>query len=355
MFAIAGGGTGGHISPAIGIALKLGPLSGGEAAFHFVATPRPVDERMYSPWRDRTTVLDPPRVDTGVAGLLSVPFRSVSTLLSARRLLKSLSCEAVLATGGYSSFFCAMAGRSLGLRVLLHESNAVPGRANRAAARFADTVLTGFEASARWFGRKAVRVGNPVRESLVRLERDSSVRSLGLDPARPVVLFLGGSQGARAVNSLAMGGHDGLQVVLQCGERDLERCRALTAGESGIHLTAFADDPSILYSAADLCVARAGAMTLAELCFFRLPSVLVPYPHAADDHQTANAAEAAAAGGAVVMPEAGLSAETLWDGVRRLVGDRGALRRMSDGIAGLFPADSAERAARLLLGEGAAS
>lgn len=349
-FLLAGGGTGGHISPALAVAEALENRLGWSVSIHFAATQRPVDRRMYSGMGERVHFLDPPRIDRGPAGLLGFPFGAVRAWSAARRMIRSVSPGVILCTGGYSSVFCAAAGRSMGIPVLIHESNAIPGRANRCSARFASGILLGFGNAARDFpGGRTCVVGNPVRSSLSHIPKAEAVSRIGLDPGRPVVLLLGGSQGARTVNELALSAPSGVQIVLQCGERDLERMAGLLSGRAGTVVRAFEDDPSVLYSCATVAVARAGAMTLAELCRFRLPCVLVPLPNVSRDHQTANAREAEAAGGARVFAQEGLDPEGLWTCVERLLADREAIESMSAGMAGLFPADSADRIAEALM------
>ncbi len=354
VFLFAGGGTGGHISPAIAVAEAVEARLGSSVEVHFAATPRPVDRRMYGGYGERVHYLDPPRIDGGLRGVLRFATGAARAFGAARKLIRELGPEAILCTGGYSSFFCAAVGRTLGVPVLLHESNAIPGRANRAAARFADGVLLGFRRAAAFFGKGTATVtGNPVRSCLKALPAGEAAVRIGLEETQePVILFLGGSQGARALNDLALSAPEGIRIVLQCGERDMERMNAVAAGRRGFVVRAFEDDPSALYSCASLAVARAGAMTLAELCRFSLPSILIPYPSAALDHQTANAEAAAETGGALIVRESGLDTRAFWELVSGLLADRSRLASMSAGMGVLFPPDSAGTVAGLLIEAG---
>ncbi len=347
---IAGGGTGGHIAPAIAVAEALEAVEPSAGVF-FVRTPRPVDGIMYAPFGDSALVLDSPRVDRGPLSVLLLPFTSSGALAKALGIVRKTCPDAIFVTGGYASFFCAAAGWLRRVPVLLHESNALPGRANRAASRFARRVLVGFECAAASFGRKAVAAGNPVRKSLVRIERAEAKSSLGLDPHSPAVLVLGGSQGARTLNDIALAAPEGMQVALQCGERDLERVAAASSGRRGFHVTAFEQDPSVLYSAADFAVARAGAMTMTELSHYAIPCVLIPYPLASDDHQTPNAMAAAATGGALVFQEREVHAGSLWERILSILTDARLLSSMSGAISRLFRPGSAEAIARMILAE----
>jgi UDP-N-acetylglucosamine--N-acetylmuramyl-(pentapeptide) pyrophosphoryl-undecaprenol N-acetylglucosamine transferase len=352
---LAGGGTGGHIAPALAVAEALERDFPGVEIL-FAATPRPVDAAMYAAQASRLRILDPPRLDGGMAAKLLLPLRASSALSAAHRVVSGFRPDAVLATGGYSSFFCVLAGWLDGVPVLVHESNAVPGMANRRAARFARKALVGFESASSAFGRKAIFTGNPVRPSLVPVDAGAARASMGLDPAVPVVLVLGGSQGASALNDLALAGAGGeVQIILQCGERDAARVSTRSSGLGSFVVTPFATDPAPLYSAADFCVARAGAMTIAELSRFGLPCILVPYPHAAGDHQTANAAEVERAGGGLLRPEASLDAVALWAEIGSIISDRGRLASMSSAMKAMSPGDPAGLVAKLLVGEAGGS
>ena len=194
-----------------------------------------------------------------------------------------------------------------------------------------------------------VNTGNPVRSSLRRIPRTEAREELGIPVEGHCVLFLGGSQGAGALNAMALQAPQGVQVLLQCGSRNEESVRAAAAGSDGISVTGFVDDPSVLYSAADLAVARAGSMTIAELSWFRLPSVLVPYPLAADGHQLINASEVAAGGGALVMEQEGLEPDILWSSLTGLLEDGDLRSRMSLSLERMMPGNPADLIAGMLL------
>ena len=343
----AAGGTGGHISPALAVAAALEEMT--EVEPRFIATCRPVDRRMYAHLEERVYYLDSPRIDKGgLPGRLLLPLRALSVLRLARRILSEEGADVLLGTGGYSSFYSMAAARSLGITALLHESNTYAGRSNRLASRFADLTLTGFRSAESGLAGPVEWTGNPVRPSLSRQNPLEARRSLGIPIDRQVVLFLGGSQGAAALNDIALQAPDEVFVILQCGERDLLRARKLAAGRDDVLLLPFVDDPSPLYSAADLAVARAGAMTTAELCWFRLPSILVPYPYAAGDHQRGNALELSSTGGARVVSQESAKTE-VWDVAEGLLADADARSGMSRALAGLMPENPAHRIARRLL------
>jgi len=346
--AIAGGGTGGHISPAIAVAESISAEEP-SAVIDFLGTPRPVDARMYSRFGSHFHVLHPPRMDRGSGGALLLPFRAVASFREARSLLRRLGSDALFATGGYPSFFPVLAARTLGIPAIIHESNSVPGKANRMSARFATEILTGFHTAGAAFHRPVTFTGNPVRPSLTRMDRGVAKTRLGLPEEAGTVLFLGGSQGALALNGMVPQTPPGMSVILQCGAGDLENMRASCGAMPGVQIVGFMDDPSVLYSAADLAVARAGAMTIAELAWYRLPSVLVPYPSAAGDHQRINATEASSAGGAVLLSQDRMEGE-LWPLVTALLEDRNGLAAMSERLAEGMPGNPAAAIAARVIG-----
>ena len=337
---IAGGGTGGHISPAIAVAEAIWEKYP-DTGIDFIATPRPVDSRMYHRFGDAVHVLNPPRIDRGISDIALLPFRAFREFLKARKLIRKLGTSVLFATGGYPCFFSVAAAHSLGIPSIIHESNSIPGRANRLASRFADTVLTGFHSTASGFRNESVYTGNPVRLSLQRYEKEYAREKLDIPNGLPVVLFLGGSQGARAINDTALKAKDNVQVILQCGSRDRDRVLEESSDKPWIQIIDFADDPAILYSAADIAVARSGAMTVAELAWYRIPAVYIPYPFAADDHQRWNAQEIADQDGALVFNQDSTDTVTLWEAISGLLENDTAVRRMKESLEKAMPENPA--------------
>ncbi|MCD4848220.1 MAG: UDP-N-acetylglucosamine--N-acetylmuramyl-(pentapeptide) pyrophosphoryl-undecaprenol N-acetylglucosamine transferase [Candidatus Aegiribacteria sp.] len=347
--AIAGGGTGGHISPAIAVAeiiFKEFP----EVTVDFIATPRPVDRRMYRQFESMVHTLDPPRIDRGFSEKLLFPIRAIRSFIRIRRLLRELDSSALLSTGGYSSFFPVVAARSLGIPSVIHESNSIPGRANRLAATFANKILIGFESASSYFKKKpVVLTGNPVRPTLERIEKREARNQLGIPPESTVILLLGGSQGAKAINDIAVKVPEGVYSLLQCGSRDKDRVIRESRGNNRITVVDFTDNPALLYSAADIAVARSGAMTTAELSWFRIPSIYIPYPYAADNHQKWNAASIAEKGGAIEIDQDGLEPDDVWKMITGLLGNPSSMDKMKIALAEMMPVNPAAVIARNIL------
>ncbi len=245
---------------------------------------------------------------------LLFPVKVIVSMVQSFVILLRFKPGVVIGTGGYVCGPPVFAATLLGIPTLLQEQNSYPGFTTRLLARRVREVHIAFEATRKFLGRKqgVYLSGNPIRATVGTVERSESLRRLGLGSSRATVLVVGGSQGAASINDALLASPDLLsrsdvQVLWLTGASELARVQrqvaAMGAGE-GVHLHGFLDDMPRAYAAADLVVCRAGASTLAEILCAGLPSVLVPYPHAAADHQTLNARTIADAGAAVLIPDA---------------------------------------------------
>jgi len=353
---IACGGTGGHLFPGIAVGEVLAArghrvtllisekkIDAIAASGHpglrfekmpFLAMPRPWSPRM-------------PRFLLGL-------WRGIR---DCRRLIREERIDAVLGMGGFTSFAPLYAGRRERCRTFIHESNAVPGKANRLNARYADTVLCGLAPCAGHFARhRDVRVtGTPVRAAMQTASSEDPHAFFKLDPKRKTLLVMGGSQGARGVNravSLCLDAFAsmGLQVLHIAGPGDYEEVRDTYARHPQLaqHVAAFCHRMDLAWRVADLAIARSGASTMAELASFGVPSLLIPYPHAADDHQTRNAEVFAAAGAARLLPESELTPEGLAQAVREILLDPTRESAMRQAARAQNTPDCAERLADLI-------
>ncbi len=282
--------------------------------------------------------------------------------LQARRLLRRIAPATVVGFGGYASLPTMLAAAHLKRRVVLHEQNAVLGRANRLLAPRVQAIATSFPEvrGLREADRaKVVLTGNPVRGAFVAVGRKPYAVADERGPLR--LLVTGGSQGARVFNDLIPQAvarlpeevRRRLQVQQQVRGGDLEPVRGAYAGTGAqVDLRAFFEDMPECLQAAHLVVCRAGASTVTELAAAGRPAILVPYPFAADDHQTANAEAFAEAGGGWVMPQDALSAEALGDRLAELFADSSTLTRAADAARAFALPDSARRLAELAIGDG---
>jgi len=328
---IAGGGTGGHIAPAIAVG------EAAEACFRvsYLSTPRPVDKMMYAQVDNTVHVLDPPRIDRGMKALL--PFTALRALHRARTLLRQIKADAVFGTGGYSSFYAILAAKTLGIPAAIFDSNAIPGKSNRFASRFCRLAFTGLPGGEKGLKCPFVHTGVPVSERMKKVPACAARESLGIPVDRSVVLFLGGSQGAKAINELAISMKEDVTVLLQCGTAEYDKIKNTANMGKNIIIKPFLDDLSLWYSAAELAVARAGGQTIAELAAFSLPAVLVPFPYAAENHQAANAAAVERAGGAILRLQQDIDAAGFGEYLLRLISSGNELKKMSAAIGSMFP------------------
>ena len=348
---IACGGTGGHLFPGIAVAEVL--RERGHEVLLFVSE-KEIDSLALSTrsqfrFEKLPTVGFPSLYSPRIFGFLR---RFTESLSLCRSIYRKFKPQVVLGMGGFTSTAPILAGRMRGISTLVHESNAIPGKANRLAAKIVGAVLLGFKEAAQFFpGVKTEITGTPIRTELKRLDRQSTRQKLGLRAEVATMLVMGGSQGASGINqavikSLPLLHNAPLQVIHLSGARD-ERLVADNYNREHIPavVAAFHHHMEEVYSAADFAVARAGAASLAELAFFGLPSVLIPFPYAADDHQTRNAEIFAQAGAAFVVKESELSPEILSQKIRALVDHPEQLQRMSEKSAKLAPRDAADRVA----------
>jgi len=319
----AGGGTGGHLFPAIAIANRIRDLLEGrfQTEILFVGTKRGIE------YRRRDSIGYPLQL-INMRGLvrslswknLLLPFVIVGALMKASSLLGRFRPMAVVGTGGYVAWPVLNRAAARGIPTFLQEQNSFPGIVTRRCAEAAAKVYLGFEGARSFLPGSAdtVVTGNPVRTEIGQGDRNAALDKFGLDQNKTTILVLGGSQGAHAVNQAVLKSLDNgsltskYQLLWQTGKRDYKDVAA-KAGDrvTGRSLFPFAESMSEVYAAADLAVARAGALTLAELIECRVPSILVPYPFAAGDHQRKNGQEMVDLGMAEMIDEKNLETRDL--------------------------------------------
>jgi UDP-N-acetylglucosamine--N-acetylmuramyl-(pentapeptide) pyrophosphoryl-undecaprenol N-acetylglucosamine transferase len=336
---IAGGGTGGHLYPGIAIADAV-TAAGGQVVF--VGTERGLETRLVP---KAGYPLELVRVSglkrMGAAGFLRGIGRLPAAYLASRRILKQHRPDVVLGVGGYASGPLMFAAALSGYPTAVQEQNSVPGFTNRVLGRFARRVFVAFDEAAGSFARRKVRfTGNPVRRSLI-----DAAAALSERPGGGSILILGGSQGSHAVNELASGMVRVLDargrlppIVHQTGPDEHDRMQVHYAAfgyADRVQVRAFIDDMPAALADASLVVARAGALTLAELAIMRRPAILIPLPTAADDHQTVNAMAFVRAGAAVVLPQADASATRLGELADEILRDAARRQAMAQAMGAL--------------------
>src|SRR5438128_700882 len=349
---IACGGTGGHLFPGLAVAEVL--RERGHEVLLFVSE-KDVDalalkEHPEIPFEKLPTIGLPSPFSPAILGFVR---RFNESFRRCRSIYQRFNSQVVLGMGGFTSTAPVLAGRMRGVSTFIHESNAVPGKANRLTARMVRAVLLGFKECAPFFPKARTEVtGTPIRTELKRLDRHVARQRLGLREDLTTLLVMGGSQGASGINQAIIKSlpalHDvPLQVIHLSGVRD-ERLVADNYERENIpaYISAFHHRMEEVYSAADLTVARSGAASLAELAFFGLPGILIPFPYAADDHQSCNAQIFARADAAIILRESELSGDLLARKIKELVGDAPKIQRMSQNCLRLAPKDAAGFSAR---------
>lgn len=345
---IMAGGTGGHIFPGLAVADVL--RSQGVPVAWLGAAGGMETRVVPAHGIELHTVAVGGLRGKGLKTRLLAPLMLARALLASLRVLRSVRPRSVLSMGGYVAGPGGVAARLTGTPLLVHEQNRVAGYTNRKLAGFARRVLAGFAdalPNGQW-------VGNPVRASIAALPPPAE--RFASRAGRPHLLVLGGSLGARALNlalprALALMPVDQRPLVRhQCGSRGLDEARAAYA-EAGVEadVMPFIEDMAAAYGWADLAVCRAGALTIAELTAAGLGAVLVPFPHAVDDHQTGNAQALVEAGAAELIQERDLDVEKLAQRLAALFTDRRQLTAMAEAARMLAKPDAAETIAQACL------
>lgn len=348
---ISGGGTGGHIFPAVSIANAIKEM-------------RPEAEILFVGAEGRMEMHRVPAAGYQIKGLPVAGFdrknllKNIPVLIKlfksqrlARKIVKDFRPHAAVGVGGYASGPTLKVAGSMGIPTLLQEQNSYAGVTNKLLAKQAKKICVAYEGMERFFDKeKIILTGNPVRQGLLRptLGREEAVASFGLDPDKQTVLILGGSLGARTINQCLMNQLDkvrtsGVQFIWQTGKIYIDEARAAVAraGELPmLHVTDFISDMATAYSAADLIISRAGAGSISEFCLLRKPVILVPSPNVAEDHQTKNALALVNKNAALYVKDAEADS-ILLDKAIEAMGQPELLNNLSKNIAELAFTDSA--------------
>lgn len=352
--AIACGGTGGHLFPGLAVADQLVQRG---VAVSLLVSPKDVDQNAVKSVRGMEVITLPAVALQGGSRLAFVRGFARSWL-AARKQFRARCPDAVLAMGGFTSAPPVLAAHRAGAKTFLHESNTIPGRANRWLARFVDQAFIGFpQAAQRLRARETTVTGTPVRAEFRPRDAGACREAFGFDPARPVVLIMGGSQGATGVNELVLAALPQLAAHLPqaqwlhlAGSIDVEKVRRVYAN---LNLKAvvypFLQEMEQVLAAATVAVSRAGASSLAELAALRLPAVLVPFPHAADDHQLHNARAFVESGAAFLLEQTGVSPGRLVALLAELIERQPVREKMQSALGQWHSPRAAEQIAGIIL------
>lgn len=312
-FIISGGGTGGHIYPAVAIANEL-KAQYPDAEFLFVGA------------QDKMEMQKVPQAGYPIEGLWIAglqrkltlqnalfPVKLASSLLKSFRIVKKFKPDVVIGTGGFASGAVLKVASMLGIPTVIQEQNSYPGITNKLLAKKANKICVAYENLERFFPKeKMMLTGNPVREDLIEVgsKKEEAVSYFKLDASKKTLLVLGGSLGARRINQLIEKELDflvskNIQILWQCGKlylKDYEKYNS----KGNVQVTAFIDRMDLVYAAADVVISRSGASSVSELCIIGKPTIFIPSPNVAEDHQTKNAKAIVDKNGALLIKESDL-------------------------------------------------
>lgn len=348
---ISGGGTGGHIFPAVSIANAIKEQHP-EAEILFVGA----EGRMEM---QRVPAAGYQIIGLPVAGFdrkhllknISVLIKLMKSQIKARRIIKEFKPDAAVGVGGYASGPTLKVAGSMGIPTLIQEQNSYAGVTNKLLAKKACKICVAYEGMERFFDKeKIILTGNPVRQNLLnqQMSREDAIRSFNLDPTKKTVLIVGGSLGARTINNCVLNGLDqirqsGVQFIWQTGKFYINEAKEKVGQAENypmLHTTDFITDMAAAYSAADLVISRAGAGSISEFCLLGKPVILVPSPNVAEDHQTKNALALVAKDAALYIKDAEASEKLLKTAIETVQQPEN-LKKLSTNIAKLAFKDSA--------------
>ncbi len=349
---ISGGGTGGHIYPALAIAEEI-QRRYPDCEIRFVGAIGRME-------MEKVPAAGYPIDGLWITGIerkilskknLLFPFRLISSLLKARRLISAFRPDAAIGVGGFASGPLLQIASGRHIPCLIQEQNSYPGITNKLLAKRVDRICTGFPGMERWFPKeRIVHTGNPLRETIGAIsgKADEGRNYFGFHQKNPVVFIMGGSLGARSINeavrlALEEWSKAGVQVLWQTGKRffDENRSWAQAQGYTHVNVVGFIDRMDLAYASADVIVSRAGAMSVAELALVGKPVVFVPSPHVAEDHQTHNARSLTDHRAAFLLADPAVR-DQLGEVIRDLLSDEAQQKELSQRIKAFARPDAAK-------------
>ena len=348
---VTGGGTGGHIYPAIAIADKFREMDP-ETEILYVGNDEGMEKDVVPKSGYELALVDARWLDkSSLWQLVRTGVRVTKGILEAGKVIRKFKPDVVVGTGGYVCFPVILAAKMYGAKTFLHEQNAYPGLANRTLEKYVDRVFLGFKDAANYFKdpEKCVEAGNPVRKSFFTLSKEKAREKLGFNQEDFIVFSFGGSLGAEKINEVAfelmqvLNGHEGAAMVFGTGKWYYDDMIKL-AEERGVEIKDniiikdYIDDMENYLAACDLVISRAGALSVAETTVCGKASVLIPSPNVTGNHQYYNAKAVADRGGAVLIEEKDLTAEALIREVMRLKNNPDQLAEMGQASLRCAPA-----------------
>lgn len=353
---MAGGGTGGHIFPAVAIANAIRQLN-------------PEVEILFVGAKGRMEMEKVPQAGYPIRGLdiagfdrssliknIGLPFKLIKSFWQVRDIFRTFKPDAVVGVGGYSSFPVLKYAQTLGISSFIHESNSFAGKSNMMLGKKATRVFVASAGMERFFpAAKLIVTGNPVRKNILTtaIGQQEALQHFGLEHGKKTILAVGGSLGARSINEALAEGlgkiiENDLQLIWQTGKTTAPRFMAIGKDRKGVWVDAFIHEMEDAYVAADVVISRAGAMAVSELCVVKKPVIFVPYPLAAEDHQTANAKNLADKGAALMIKDSD-ARDKLVDKAIELAKNESLQENLRQNIGAFSVTDADQRIAKEIL------
>ncbi|MEQ8578354.1 MAG: undecaprenyldiphospho-muramoylpentapeptide beta-N-acetylglucosaminyltransferase [Balneola sp.] len=351
---IAAGGTGGHVYPAIAIADAI-KNENADSEILFVGTKDHMEWKAVpkAGYKIKSVWISGFHRRLTLKNML-FPLKLVTSIVQSFGIVSSFKPQVMVSCGGYAAGPVGWVAGKRGVKVVIQEQNSFPGVTNRMLAKFASRIFTAFKEAAKYLpSDKIVESGNPTRNTLDKVEKKIGLNSFNFDDSKPVLMVLGGSGGARSINEAVKENLDklsDLQVIWQCGNRYIDALMKEVDLENNknIRLTAFIDNMPEAYAAADLIVSRAGASSCSEFMMTGKPSVLIPSPNVAGDHQTQNAQSMVDAGASELLKDAD-AVNALPELVHSLIKNQEKLKEMNKAALRLAKPDAAKMIAKEIL------
>lgn len=357
----AGGGTAGHINPALSIANYFRERDNAFQAL-FIGTERGLETKLVPREGYEIRYIDIRGFDRRrLWRNVAVLYKLAAARRACREIMEEFKPDAVVCTGGYVSGPVAMAAGKLHLPAIIHEQNVYPGLTVKGAEKYVNYVVTSFEETKNYMKHpeKCVLAGNPLRPEILKTDRAEARKKLGLGK-EPFVLVFGGSLGAEKINETMAGvlqkiKPGAMRLLFGTGDRNYDRTKARLAQAGvdlggGIQVVPYINNMETVMPAADLIVSRAGAITVSEIAALGKPSILIPSPNVVRNHQEQNARAFEAKGAAVILTEDRLTADTLFEAMMKLVSDPQALEKMGRNVKKIAKTDALEQIYKLILG-----
>ena len=340
---MSGGGTGGHIFPAVAIAQEIQKRFP-DAEFLFIGANGKMEMEKVPQAGFKIEGLNIAGFDRGnLMKNIGLPFKIISSLIRAKKIIKDFQPDFAVGTGGFASGPALYIAAKMGIPTFIQEQNSLPGKTNVFNAKKAKAVFTAYPDMENYFaGTKTFFLGNPIRQNIITdlIDKDSAKEKLGLDKHKLTILSVGGSLGSRTLNNGWKDNFDkliekGYQLIWQTGKTDYQQIISdvtLSGVEaSGIQIREFISDMALAYSAADVIVSRAGAIAISELAVARKPVLLVPFPFAAEDHQTKNALTLVDKNAARMVKDSEMK-DKFWNTLSEICENEGLRKEMSANI-----------------------